>query len=259
MPYRLQTVFMHRGSHLFGHYWTYIYDFERDIWRRYNDGYVEEVRDLRYVFEPNEVEKTKDPSTTYCAVYVHDSRVSTLVSALNRNIGSRTAGSAVQSPMEEGPRPALPPRRSGSGSGAADHVTTTTAPTCTGDGDMTTTTTTTGNYHATWGTTANTGQTNIWPSTNSNNAAPKIVNTHTHHHKKSSSGSGSISGIPKKRLSTPLNNLHRRREQREQREQTTVCWEEEQERGVEVMDDVPYTIKKAGTWDDSSAYKESGW
>ena len=46
LPYRLYAVFVHHGSVSFGHYWIYIYDFRKDIWRKYNDEYVTEVKNL---------------------------------------------------------------------------------------------------------------------------------------------------------------------------------------------------------------------
>ncbi len=50
LPYRLAAVFIHRGTASFGHYWIYIYDFRRNIWRKYNDGYVTEVYDTAEIF-----------------------------------------------------------------------------------------------------------------------------------------------------------------------------------------------------------------
>ncbi|CEI69600.1 hypothetical protein FVEN_g7115 [Fusarium venenatum] len=40
-PYRLHAVICHRGSLRSGHYWVWIYDFERNVWRKYNDSNVE--------------------------------------------------------------------------------------------------------------------------------------------------------------------------------------------------------------------------
>lgn len=39
-PYRLHTVFTHRGHTRGGHYFVYIYDFQSGQWRSYNDEYV---------------------------------------------------------------------------------------------------------------------------------------------------------------------------------------------------------------------------
>ncbi|KAK4198831.1 hypothetical protein QBC40DRAFT_341004 [Triangularia verruculosa] len=40
MEYRLHAVFCHRGSTGAGHYWAWIKDFERGVWRKYNDTTV---------------------------------------------------------------------------------------------------------------------------------------------------------------------------------------------------------------------------
>lgn len=40
-PYRLHAVICHRGSLRSGHYWVWIYDFEQNVWRKYNDANVE--------------------------------------------------------------------------------------------------------------------------------------------------------------------------------------------------------------------------
>ncbi|RIB14531.1 hypothetical protein C2G38_1973127, partial [Gigaspora rosea] len=41
--YRLYAVFIHSGQATFGHYWIYIYDFEKNRWLKYNDSYVTKV------------------------------------------------------------------------------------------------------------------------------------------------------------------------------------------------------------------------
>jgi ubiquitin carboxyl-terminal hydrolase 25/28 len=43
-PYRLHAVICHRGQLMSGHYWVWIYDFEQDVWRKYNDSSVEVKR-----------------------------------------------------------------------------------------------------------------------------------------------------------------------------------------------------------------------
>ncbi|KAL6705299.1 ubiquitin-specific protease ubp2 [Coniothyrium glycines] len=50
-PYRLHTVFTHRGNIRGGHYFVYIYDFQAGIWRSYNDEYVKLAED-KEVFGP---------------------------------------------------------------------------------------------------------------------------------------------------------------------------------------------------------------
>ncbi|KAF7920098.1 hypothetical protein EAE99_008219 [Botrytis elliptica] len=81
--YKLQTVFIHRGEAGGGHYWIYIYDFENDIWREYNDEYVTEVRDRRRIFEH---EAAGASGTPYYLGYVRSSDVIDLVGAVHREL-----------------------------------------------------------------------------------------------------------------------------------------------------------------------------
>lgn len=81
--YRLQAIFIHRGHGSFGgHYWVYIYDFVRDIWREYNDDRVMEVTDLKRVFGIDAV----PGATPYYLVYVKDEEKDDLVDAVYRDI-----------------------------------------------------------------------------------------------------------------------------------------------------------------------------
>jgi ubiquitin carboxyl-terminal hydrolase 25/28 len=79
-PYRLQAVFIHRGSAAGGHYYIYIHDFKTNIWRKYNDETVEEVTDLREIFEQEE----KHPGISTGMVYVKNDAVKDLVEAVKR-------------------------------------------------------------------------------------------------------------------------------------------------------------------------------
>ena len=80
-PYRLQSVFVHRGYHNSGHYWIYIFDFLNNVWRKYNDGYVTEVIDRSEIFlqEPGD-----RPATPYFLVYVKDEAKVELVDSVCR-------------------------------------------------------------------------------------------------------------------------------------------------------------------------------
>jgi ubiquitin carboxyl-terminal hydrolase 25 len=80
--YRLQAVFMHRGTSTYGHYWIYIYDFERDIWREYNDERVSVVNDRKQIFE----QTGANGPTPYYLVYVKDQIKDELVNAVCREI-----------------------------------------------------------------------------------------------------------------------------------------------------------------------------
>ncbi|KAI9777700.1 MAG: ubiquitin-specific protease ubp2 [Geoglossum umbratile] len=66
----------------FGHYWIYIYDFQKNIWRKYNDGYVTEVTDEAEVFE----QEASNPATPYFLIYVQDEHKDDLVDAVCRDI-----------------------------------------------------------------------------------------------------------------------------------------------------------------------------
>lgn len=80
--YRLQSVFIHRGTSNHGHYWIYIYDFKNDVWREYNDENVQVVTDRKRVFEPG----SSDKGTPYYLVYVRDEDKEELVEAVCREM-----------------------------------------------------------------------------------------------------------------------------------------------------------------------------
>lgn len=90
IPYRLQSVFIHRGFHNSGHYWIYIYDFTKQLWRNYNDGYVTEIKDTKEIFEQEPGDR---PATPYFLVYVKDESKEDLVDSVCRDI--------VEPPPEE--------------------------------------------------------------------------------------------------------------------------------------------------------------
>ena len=70
------------GTATFGHYWIYIYDFARRLWRKYNDGYVTEVTDEREIYEQD----ATYPATPYYLVYVQASQLDALVDPVCRDI-----------------------------------------------------------------------------------------------------------------------------------------------------------------------------
>ncbi|KAL8767123.1 MAG: hypothetical protein Q9209_006285 [Squamulea sp. 1 TL-2023] len=69
LPYRLQSAFIHRGDATSGHYWIYIRDFKRNMWRKYDDEKVSQVINVSQIFDE---EKSKRPATPYFLVYVRD-------------------------------------------------------------------------------------------------------------------------------------------------------------------------------------------
>ena len=87
LPYCLYAVFVHRGSVSFGHYWIYIYDFRKNIWRKYNDEYVTEVQDQAEIFDNL---NDTNPSTPYFLVYINEGMIDRLVDPVCREIRRRT-------------------------------------------------------------------------------------------------------------------------------------------------------------------------
>ena len=88
LPYRLHSVFIHRGFVNSGHYWIYIYDFKKEVWRKYNDGYVDDVLDTRDIFEesPDAGRPGVNPATSYYLTYVRDDIKGDLVESVCRDI-----------------------------------------------------------------------------------------------------------------------------------------------------------------------------
>lgn len=83
LAYRLYAVFMHQGSAEFGHYYIYIFDFKKGVWRKYNDNDVTEVQNSAEIFENSD---QPSPPTPYFLVYVNDTMKDRLVEAVCRQI-----------------------------------------------------------------------------------------------------------------------------------------------------------------------------
>ncbi|KAF6241209.1 hypothetical protein HO173_001003 [Letharia columbiana] len=98
LPYRLQSVFIHRGFHNSGHYWIYIYDFTRQLWRNYNDGYVTEIKDTKEIFEQEPGDR---PATPYFLVYVKDESKEDLVDSVCRDVVEPPAEEQQDTVMED--------------------------------------------------------------------------------------------------------------------------------------------------------------
>jgi ubiquitin carboxyl-terminal hydrolase 25/28 len=96
--YRLQAVFIHRGSSNYGHYWIYIYDFARDIWREYNDERVSVVDDRNKIFDPS----GSNGATPYYLVYVRDEDKDELVDAVCREIAEDNTEEDITEVWESG-------------------------------------------------------------------------------------------------------------------------------------------------------------
>lgn len=83
LPYRLYAVFMHQGSVEFGHYYIYIYDFKKEVWRKYNDNEIIEVQNTAEIFSN---QGRANAPTPYFLVYVNGSMRERLVDPVCREI-----------------------------------------------------------------------------------------------------------------------------------------------------------------------------
>ncbi|KAF8541938.1 hypothetical protein BDD12DRAFT_827425 [Trichophaea hybrida] len=81
--YKIHSVFIHRGSVTFGHYWIYIYDFQKRLFRKYNDQYISEVVDENEVFRHSDTDQ--HPPTPYFLVFVRDDQLD-ITEAVKREI-----------------------------------------------------------------------------------------------------------------------------------------------------------------------------
>lgn len=102
--YRLHAAFFHRGTAGSGHYWIYIYDIKKEVWRRYNDETVAEVTDTNEIFaRPPESEISYkgflSPANPYFLVYVRDDKKDELVEAVHRKIEERPVEKSQQTEM----------------------------------------------------------------------------------------------------------------------------------------------------------------
>lgn len=124
VAYRLHAVICHGGGFGSGHYWVWIYDFEKDLWRKYNDETIEvHTNNTKVLTELNA------SGYPYYVAYVRAEDVNQLVSVPQRL--SSEVETAAQSPsndvlrLEKRPSAGQPaiigPSNLGS-SGAADEI-----------------------------------------------------------------------------------------------------------------------------------------
>ena len=71
MPYRLHAILVHEGQANGGHYWSYIFDANKNVWRKFNDVTVTET-----TWEDVQRESIGGYRNTsaYCLLYVDASR-----------------------------------------------------------------------------------------------------------------------------------------------------------------------------------------
>ncbi|KIX99111.1 uncharacterized protein Z520_05572 [Fonsecaea multimorphosa CBS 102226] len=98
-PYRLHAAFFHRGSAGGGHYWVYIYDHKKEVWRKYNDDRVSTVTNLNEIFgnpyaqtqtqgqqQPASASSLNPPPNPYLLIYLDADRIDDLAETVKREI-----------------------------------------------------------------------------------------------------------------------------------------------------------------------------
>lgn len=95
-PYRLEAVFMHRGQAGHGHYWVYLYDPKRNMWRKYNDERVEENPNTDEIF----IEGATHSATAYYLVYVQDGKKEELIDCVCRHPEERELDTQIDGLQE---------------------------------------------------------------------------------------------------------------------------------------------------------------
>lgn len=88
--YRLHAVICHGGGLGSGHYWVWIYDFEKNVWRSYNDERVEVYADKDKVL--NDLNSGASP---YYVAYVREDQVDRLVGIPERHKAAPTEQAAT--------------------------------------------------------------------------------------------------------------------------------------------------------------------
>jgi hypothetical protein len=91
-PFRLHAVFIHRGGAGSGHYWVYIYDHEKELWRKYNDEEVTTVTNTNEIFAnpwndtAARYTDAHGPPNPYLLVYIDQNRIEELSESVKREI-----------------------------------------------------------------------------------------------------------------------------------------------------------------------------
>ncbi|EWC48002.1 hypothetical protein DRE_02884 [Drechslerella stenobrocha 248] len=84
--YRIHSIFFHRGTVNWGHYWIYIYDYQAGYYRKYNDGQVTRPVDTQEMYRTGAENKADNsPPNPYFLVYVRDDETE-LMEAVCRQI-----------------------------------------------------------------------------------------------------------------------------------------------------------------------------
>jgi ubiquitin carboxyl-terminal hydrolase 25 len=92
-PYRLHSIFIHRGGVTGGHYFVYIHDFKDDTWRQYNDEHVSEAEEEQLAKAMGLVGSSESSTNI---VYVRDDLKGLLTEAVCRHIVRADSSSDVR-------------------------------------------------------------------------------------------------------------------------------------------------------------------
>ncbi|ETI26424.1 hypothetical protein G647_03201 [Cladophialophora carrionii CBS 160.54] len=125
-PYRLHAAFFHRGSAGGGHYWVYIYDHKKEIWRKYNDDRVSIVTNRNEIFgnpyAQGQQSANNPPPNPYLLIYLDADKIDTLAETVKREIVFPPPDQPPPVPSRNPPQnqmSAMPPTRA-TGSGEED-------------------------------------------------------------------------------------------------------------------------------------------
>jgi hypothetical protein len=88
--YRLHAAFFHRGSAGGGHYWVYIFDHVKEVWRKYNDDRVTVVHNRNEIFgnpyAQGQFSVHNPPPNPYLLIYLDEKKIDTLADTVHRDI-----------------------------------------------------------------------------------------------------------------------------------------------------------------------------
>lgn len=85
-PYRLHAAFFHRGGAAGGHYWVYIFDHKKEVWRKYNDDRVSTVHNRNEIFGKPTQDNWGPPPNPYLLIYIQADRIDALAETVKRDI-----------------------------------------------------------------------------------------------------------------------------------------------------------------------------
>ncbi|EXJ77985.1 hypothetical protein A1O3_09144 [Capronia epimyces CBS 606.96] len=85
-PYRLHAAFFHRGGAGGGHYWVYIFDHKKEVWRKYNDDRVTVVLNRNEIFGQPAQDNWGPPPNPYLLIYIRADSIDTLAETVKREV-----------------------------------------------------------------------------------------------------------------------------------------------------------------------------